>query len=99
MAKTINRFMALKAEAEKLLNRRVTNREIRKATGVAESTLADWSKQKVQQYNMEKSVAPVIAYFLALGVDCTIGDFFGEGEDFAPLGIGQKESKVALAQV
>lgn len=88
MSRTVNRFIALKAEAEMNLNRRVTYREISKLTGVAESTLGDWSKQRSQQYNLEKSVAPVVAYFRALGLTCSIGDFFAEGEDFAPLGRG-----------
>ena len=90
MARVVNRFIALKADAEKLLNRRVTYKEISQASGVAESTLGDWSKQRAVQFNMERSVAPVIAYFQSLGLNCTIGDFFKEGEDFAPLTDGQR---------
>ena len=93
MAYVRNRFKELKAEAEEILGRRITYREIRKNTGVSESTISDLAQNRVTRYDMEKTVPQIVAFFQRVGLDIAIGDFFAVTEEYPPRTRGFETSK------
>lgn len=94
-----NRFVALLSATEKLTGERPTYLEISQATGISTKTLTQLAKQRMQRYDMETTVAPLIAYFQSKGVPCNIGTFFSEGMDYPPLESGPQPRRVTYATV
>ena len=71
-----NRFRPMKAEVERAIGRKVSYREISRATGISPTTLTRLANQRGTTISLQGTVAPLIAYFRALGANVTVDEFF-----------------------